>query len=302
MKKVVVFGGSGFLGSYVVDQLISNGFNVINADINPPLYNIEAQIYKSVNILDINSINEVIDDDTYAVYNFAGLADINISINEPIRTVELNILGNTNILEVCKNKAIKRFIYASSAYAFSNKGTFYGISKQASEKIIEEYYQQFGLEFTILRYGSLYGERADQHNGIYRLLKQALEKKKIIHKGDGSEAREYIHCRDAAKLSVDILKDEYKNKHLLLTGLEKHDFKEILTMIKELLGGDIDLEFDSSNYKGHYKVTPYSFHPTIGEKIVANPYVDLGQGLLACIPSIYSKIKDPNYDENWVLK
>ena len=214
--KIVVFGGSGFLGSYVIDELIKRDFIVINADVNPPKYNVENQIYKKVDILDINTIYNVISDDTDFVYNFAGLADINLSISNPIKTMELNILGNLNILEVCKEKKIKRFIYASSAYAFSNKGTFYGISKQASEKIIEEYYNRYNLEYTILRYGSLYGERADEHNGIYRLLSQALELQKIVHKGDGTESREYIHCRDAAKLSVDILNDKYKNKHLLL--------------------------------------------------------------------------------------
>lgn len=288
--NVVVFGGSGFLGSYIVDELIKRKINVINADINPPIYNKENQVYIPIDILNLEAIKEIISDEIDIVYNFAGLADINVSINNPIKTIELNILGNTNILEACKNKNIKRFIYASSAYAFSNKGTFYGISKQASEKIIEEYYTRYNLEYTILRYGSLYGERADSHNGIYRLIKEALENKEILHKGDGTECREYIHCRDAAKLSVDIISDEFINKHLLLTGLEKHNFKEILTMIKELLNDQIEIKFDDLEYKGHYKVTPYSFHPTIGEKIVSNPYVDLGQGLLECISVMYNKL------------
>jgi UDP-glucose 4-epimerase len=290
MKNIVVFGGSGFLGSYIIDELINKGFNVINADIVPPRFNIDRQVYKKVDILDIESIDSVIDKDTDVVYNFAGLSDINISINNPIQTIELNILGNANILEICKNKSIKRFIYASSAYAFSSKGTFYGISKQTSERIIEEYFNRYGLEFTILRYGSLYGERADDNNGIYRILKQALDNNVIIYNGDGTETREYIHCRDAAKLSVDILDSNYKNKHLLLTGLEKHNFKEILTMVKELLNDSIEVLFTNQEYSGHYKMTPYSFHPTIGEKIVANPYVDIGQGLLECISTIYNAI------------
>lgn len=300
--KVIVFGGSGFLGSYVVDELIDRGHEVINADINPPIYNAESQTYKNVDILDIKTIQDVITSDIEVVYNFAGLADINVAIKKPIETVQLNIVGNTNILEVCSQQKVKRFVYASSAYAFSNKGTFYGISKQASEKMIEEYYTRRGLEFTILRYGSLYGERADKHNGIYRLLTQAFENKKIVHKGSGKEVREYIHCRDAAKLSVDILVDSYMNKHMVLTGLEKYEFKEILTMMKELLNDEIEIECDKSEYKGHYKVTPYTFHPTIGEKLVANPYVDLGQGLLECIAKIYEDINHPNKDKNWIVQ
>jgi len=290
--KITVFGGSGFLGSYIVDELIKSGHKVTNADINPPIYNKEEQNFIKTDILDLSSIKNVIYDDTDVVYNFAGLADINVCIDNPIKTVELNILANTYILELCKDKKVNRFIYASSAYAFSNKGTFYGISKQASEKMIEEYYKRYELEYTILRYGSLYGERADYHNGVYRLLNQALVNKKIVHRGDGTECREYIHCRDAAKLSVEVLQDKFVNKHLLLTGLEKHNFREILTMIKELLNDDVEIIYEKDEYKGHYKVTPYSFHPTIGKKIVSNPYVDLGQGLLECISTMYKNIDE----------
>ena len=68
--KIVVFGGSGFLGSYVIDELIKRDFIVINADVNPPKYNVENQIYKKVDILDINTIYNVISDDTDFVYNF----------------------------------------------------------------------------------------------------------------------------------------------------------------------------------------------------------------------------------------
>lgn len=286
MKKVVVFGGSGFLGSYVIDELINKNYEVINADISEPIFNYAKQEFIKADILDIKSLKSIITKDIDVVYNFAGLADINVAINDPIKTVELNILGNTNILSACKDVDVKRFVYASSAYAFSNKGSFYGISKQASEKMIEEFYKRFNLEYTILRYGSLYGERADHHNGIFRLLKQALNKKEINHKGNGHEVREYIHCRDAAKLSVDILEDEYKNRNLMLTGLEKHNFKEIHMMIKELLNDDLKISYTNDEYKGHYKVTPYSFSPTLGEKIVANPYIDLGQGLLECLHTL----------------
>src|SRR3989338_3086423 len=229
--KVVVFGGSGFLGSYVVDELISRGFSVINADVVPPKYNINVQSFKKVDIRNITDIEQVISSEVDYVYNFAGLADIDDAFNNPQKSVDLNVIGNINILEVCKKFSIKRFVYASIAYACSNKGSFYGISKLASEKFVEEYQLRYGLNYTIVRYGSLYGERADERNGIYRLLKQAIEAKKIVHRGDGEEVREYIHCRDAARLSIDILADQYLNKHLLLTGIEKLKYKDLLAML-----------------------------------------------------------------------
>ena len=139
------------------------------------------------------------------MYNLAGLANLDLAIKTPVKTMQLNILGNMNILEACVANNIKKFIYASSAYAMSNKGSFYGISKLASEKIIEEYHEKYNLDFTILRYGSVYSEREYDNNYIYNIVKKAVLENLIYHNGDGNEIREYIHAADAAKLSVDVI-------------------------------------------------------------------------------------------------
>ena len=81
----------------------------------------------------------------------------------------------------------------------SRKGAFYGTSKRCSERIIEQYHEEFGLAYTILRYGSVYGDRADETNRIHRMLRQALIEGRIVFPGDGSEEREYIHAEDAAR-------------------------------------------------------------------------------------------------------
>jgi len=282
VKKIIVFGGSGFLGSHVVDELLKRGYEVRVCDIVRSCY-IDKDIFYECDILNSNEVEQALDGFDI-VYNFAGLADINIAIKEPLKTVKLNVLGNTNILEGMRKKGIKRFFYASSAYVFSNKGSFYGISKQASEKIIEEYSDIFGIEYIIIRYGSVYGTRSDRQNRIYRLLKEAIEKKKITFLGNGEEVREYIHVKDAAKLSVDLLESGYKNEHFILTGVEKYSYKELLKLIKEMFDNNIEIEFKNQEYKGHYRLTPYSVNePKIGKKIVNNPYIDFGQGLLELI-------------------
>lgn len=281
--NVTVFGGSGFLGSHVADELTEKGYTVTIADINKSIYLKSTQKFEYCDILDIDNVKDVVKE-ADVIYNFAGLADINVAINNPLKTVELNIMGNTNILEASIKSDIKRYVYASSAYVFSQKGSFYGISKQSSEKIIEEYKNQFGLNYTIIRYGSVYGPRADSQNRIYRMIVQALKEKKISYKGSGDEIREYIHVKDAAKLSVDILKEEFINEHLILTGIEKFKYSELLNLIKEIMGNSINIEYLNENYKGHYEISPYSLHhPKVGKKIVNNPYIDFGQGLLEVI-------------------
>jgi UDP-glucose 4-epimerase len=237
--------------------------------------------------LDVNSVQKAVEN-AAIVYNFAGLADVEESIHQPKETIEQNVIGNINILESLRDKPIELFVYASSAYAVSNKGSFYGISKLASEKVIEEYEIRHGLPCTIVRYGSLYGERADEHNGIYRIIWEALTEHKISYSGDGEEIREYIHAADAATLSVDIAEDNsFIGEHLILSGVERLKRKDLLHMIQEIINKDLIIENTGEHWEGHYLITPYSFQPKAAKKLVPNPFIDLGQGLTMCIQAIY---------------
>lgn len=288
MKKAVVFGGSGFLGSYVADELTARGYSVVVADIVNSKYLLAEQDFVKCDILDRGWVCKVVEGAEY-VYNFAGLADIDKATNEPLQTVELNIIGNLNILEACRLSGVKRFIYASSAYAVSDKGSFYGVSKHASEKLTEEYWKKYNLPFTVIRYGSLYGERADSSNYILSVLREAVSSKSVTMVGSGEEIREYIHAVDAAKLSVDILDENFINQYFILTGVERIKRKDLFEMIKEIFSGQLAVAIKEADYDGHYKVTPYAFHPSSAKKLTANPYVDFGQGLIGCIKYLYEE-------------
>tara|TARA_Y200000002_G_scaffold374972_1_gene376515 strand:+ start:57 stop:950 length:894 start_codon:yes stop_codon:yes gene_type:complete len=296
MKKVVVFGGSGFLGSYVADELSSRGFEVTIADLVESKYLRDDQKFKKINILNIKDIENILKDAS-TVYNFSAIAELEDAIQNPVKTFNVNVLGNLNILEACKQKGgIERFVYASSAYALSNEGSFYGISKQSSEKLTEEYFKKYGQKFTVIRYGSLYGERASHNNYIYNLLYDAIQSGELkYNKGDDEDLREYIHAADAAKLSVDVIEDsQYENEHIILTGTERLKRIELLTMINEIMQNQLKIKEISANNIGHYKITPYSYHSVIAKKLVANPYIDLGQGLLECIKQINKELSQNN--------
>ena len=284
-KKVVVFGGNGFIGSYVVEELLNQGYEVISADLNTSKY-VDDKYLRKCDILDADVVNSLVEG-ANIVYNFAGFANLDDAIANPVKALELNVIGNMNILEACKKYHVKRFVYASSAYAMSDKGSFYGISKLTSEKLTEEYYKKFGLEFTIVRYGSVYGERDYHNNYIYNLLKTSVTTGEINHSGNGEEIREYIHAADVAKLSVDIIKsDEFINEHIILTGVERMPRKELFEMVNEILGNKLTINLNDDGYHNHYKTTPYSFQPTRSKKLVANPYIDMGQGLIECLKDI----------------
>jgi len=292
--KVLVAGGAGFIGSYVVDALLERGHTVSIFDVQRPNNAVRKGKVRFIqgNILDVGAVSAAVAGHD-VVYNFAGLADLNDSIDRPVETVSLNVIGNLNMLEAARVHKIKRFIYASSVYVFSQRGAFYGASKKSSELITEQYGEQYDLGYTIIRYGSVYGERADHANRIYRVLRQALLEKKISFPGDGLEEREYIHGRDAAKLSVDVIEsDSYRNQNVILTGIERFKYGQLLEMIREMMGNTIEIEMLGNEYRGHYVLTPYSFSPRIGLKLVNNPGIDFGQGLLDCINHIYQELQD----------
>jgi len=293
MKKILVFGGFGFLGHYLVLELLKRGYKVTVADIHEN-EKLESEItYVKCDITNKENVENVFENKQFDfVYNLAGFANLDTAIKYPLETIQLNVIGNMHILEQCVKNNVSRFVYASSAYAMSNKGSFYGISKLASEKIVEEYLRKYSLPFTILRYGSVYSERSYDNNYIYNLVKTAVLEGEINHNGDGNELREYIHAADASKLSVDVIESEdFKNLHVILTGNERMKRSDLFNMVKEILNDQLEINYKNDGYHNHYNFTPYSFEPSVSRKLLANPHIDMGQGLLECVRSVHKNEK-----------
>lgn len=289
-KSILIFGGSGFLGSYLVDSCLEAGFNVTIADINEPQDAPDCQFIKT-DVTDFESVQNAVDRRYDAAFNFAGFANLDKASKDPINTMQMNILGNTYCLEACKNKNVGHYLYAGSAYALCTKGSFYGISKHASEKIVEEYATQYSMQYTIVRFGSVYSEKESDNNYLYNLVKSAIESGEIRHAGDGNEQREYIHAKDCAELSLKMIcNPEFFNKHVMLTGNDRMTKGELFHAISEMLEGKVNIVYERDKVSDfHYKYTPYSFRPELGFKLAANPYVDFGQGILKCIEAVYKK-------------
>src|SRR5438105_2869518 len=112
-RRVVVFGGSGFLGAHIADRLSDHGYKVRVADITPALHLRKDQEFVQCDILNLDQVADIVRGSEY-VYNVAAIADIEESAANPIPTIEVNILGNTYVLEACRRYQIKRFMFASS--------------------------------------------------------------------------------------------------------------------------------------------------------------------------------------------
>jgi len=290
--NVIVFGGSGFLGSHLADALSDAGHAVTIFDCVKSSWLQARQVFIDGDILDYDQVRKAIKGMDY-VYHLAGVADISQAIIDPKMTLKINVIGSTNIIEACKEEKVKRLLFASSLYVYSQQGSFYRVSKQAVESIIEAYNEQYGIEYTILRYGSLYGPRAQDWNGLKSFIVQAVKDRRIVYPGNGEERREYIHVKDAANLSVRALEGEFANQCLTLTGTQILSTKEVMKMIQEIIGQDIDINFsmvdpDFSTY--HYSLTPYRYNPKRGMKIVPTVFIDLGQGILDMVEEAESQL------------
>lgn len=289
MKIACVLGGSGFLGSHVADKLTDAGYQVRVFDQRPSSWIRLDQEMILGNLLNQNEVNNAIQG-AEVVYNFAALADLNEGLSKPLDTIRINVLGNAHVMEACRQYKVKRFVYASTVYVYSRDGGFYRCSKQASEHYVEEYQKAYGLDYTVLRYGSLYGPRADAANGMYRIVKKALETGLLEYQGSPDSLREYIHVEDAALASVAALGDDFRNQSVVLTGQEPMRVLDMLEMLSEILGLRDAVKFIPGEQPGHYVRTPYSYQPKLGRKYVPPVHVDLGQGLIQLIDDVRSGI------------
>lgn len=285
MKRILVCGGTGFLGSHVTDALTEAGHAVRIYDRLPSANLRDGQEMIVGDMLDLDALCKAARGCS-AVYNFAAIADIDESRQRPLDALKINVVGNAHALEAARRAKAERFVLASSLYVYSRSGAFYRATKQAAEQYTETFQEEFGLDYTIVRYGSLYGRRADERNGIYRMLHAALTEGRVRYAGTGEELREYIHVDDAARLSVEILGPEYRNMPVTLTGHHPMRVRDVMEMIREMMGGKVRLEFDNEAISGHYNITPYSYHPKLAKKLVSTLYTDMGQGLLDCIAEI----------------
>ena len=285
--RIVVVGGSGFLGSHVADHLSNAGHSVVIYDCNKSPWLRPDQEMVIGDVLDRDRLDEVIAGATI-VYNFAGIADLDLAMSHPEDTAEVNVYGNVLLLEASHRHAVERYVYASTVYVNSREGGFYGCSKRAAEDYVRVFGELRGMDYVVLRYGSLYGLRAGDSNGLRAIVRQALTDGVIRYAGSPDAIREYIHVDDAARASLLALEDEFTNLSVVVTGLDSLRVGDLLKMLAEILGLSDKITYVSGDQPGHYVRTPYADRVVRARKFIPSMTVDLGQGILEVIEDLRS--------------
>ena len=200
------------------------------------------------------------------VFNFAALADIDKAKNKPLETIKNNIEGTIQILKICKFNNIKKIIHASSIYANSKEGGYYAISKRAAEDYLEEYCKSKNLKFVVLRFGSLYGDRADTNNGIQRILNTMVYKRKLIYRGQRKAARKYINVKDAANYCVKILQKKYTNQYFNITGNKTIKIEDLFKKLSKKYS-IYKIKFLNEKNTSHYNIHPTPYKMRISKNL-----------------------------------
>jgi len=256
--KVAVIGGSGFIGSHVVDKLLEAGHDVTVFDIMRPHRNDVRHIF--LDLFDFHKVVIALAGNYEAIYLLAAMANVNDVYKNPVETALVNFQGAVNVLEAVRRYG-GRLIFASTVWVYmlakeenvdedtplliQRVNHTYTASKVAVELYIQSYNKLYGLDFTILRYGIPYGPRGREGTVIVNFVKRALKGEPLIIQGDGSQYRNFIFVEDLAEGNVLALQDIAKNKIYNLEGMRPVTIKEVAETVSRILN-DVRIEYKES--------------------------------------------------------
>ena len=243
----IVTGGSGFIGSHVVDKLMERGIRVRVVDIVHPHRN-DVEHYDAT-LLDLDRLRRTMVG-ADVVFHLGAVADVRDAAEDPHYTESINSRGTINVLEAARRGKVPRVIYGSTTWVYSDTegdeldeetplrapAHIYTATKLASEYYCHAYSKLYGLRTTILRYGIPYGPRARSGAVIPLFVSKALRGEALTLDGGGSQYRKFVYVEDLAEGNVLALKPIAENRVYNLEGTRKITVREIAERIRTILG------------------------------------------------------------------
>jgi UDP-glucose 4-epimerase len=238
---VLVTGGSGFIGSHIVDKLVEERFDVRVFDQIKPLRE-DVEWFRG----DLLNQNDMLlaCKDVEVVYHLAAVADVGVAVSNTYTCININEIGTVNLLKACTSREVERVILGSTTWVYGNaEGVvdeesdiplpehIYTKTKIGQEHLVYAWNKHFGLPFTILRYDIPYGPRMRSNMVIAIFVRKAMKNELITIFGDGTQGRCFIYVEDLAKGNVAAMKDKGKNQIFSLAG---SDFITINDLVKNL--------------------------------------------------------------------
>ena len=252
--KVLVTGGSGFIGSHVVDKLRAAGHEPRILDLIPSPYHSDVETVLG-DLCDAATAQQALDG-VDAVLHLAALADVDQVAKDPTLTDHVNTRGTQVLLECARHAGIKRFVYASTIWVYGDAAGpealdeetalglpkhFYTATKIAGEMYTASYGELYDLEWTILRFGIPYGPRARPTAVVPAFTAKALAGQPLTIAGDGTQSRRFVYVEDLAEGVVAALVPEAANRVYNLVGRENTSVRAIARAVRDVVG-DVPIE------------------------------------------------------------
>jgi UDP-glucose 4-epimerase len=217
VKKIIVTGGSGFLGHHLLRALDKAGYQVKNIDLR------ENKEFETV-IADVRDTEKMLEEvnDADMVFHLASLIEAGESVEKPQKYIDYNIDGTLSVLEAMKANGIKTFIFSSSAAVYGEPINVpikeddrtmpvnpYGMTKLAMEALLSSYVGAHGFTGIALRYFNLYGpgeHHEPETHAMPRFIKQIYDDKEVTVWGSGEHKRDYVHVTDIVDAHLKAIK------------------------------------------------------------------------------------------------
>jgi len=257
MKKAIVTGGAGFIGSHMVELLLSKGYHVVAIDnmSNGQQENIELfkdnPNYKFYEIDLSADFDDVIFKDTTYVFHFAALADIVPSIEKPGLYHNANVNATFNVLEACRKHGVKKLVYSASSTCYGIPDSYptpetapikpqypYALTKYIAEVYVMFWHKLYKLPAISLRYFNVYGTRARTNNtygAVFKVfLSQKLHGLPLTIVGDGKQTRDFTYVTDAVEAALGAAESDVVGEIINIgTGNP-----QTVNYLAELIGGE----------------------------------------------------------------
>jgi len=269
--KIVVAGGSGFIGSHVVDALIDQGREVLIYDLEAPRHNPKCAFVRG-DTRDVDRLAQVLKSGDI-IYLLAAEANVNRFFESPLFSNDITSNATLSVLEAARRTGAARVILASTEWIYgslleigeekiteetpyaANPDHLYTSSKIAAELFCKNYHGLYGVNYTIMRYGIPFGERARQETVTPIFIQRILRGEPITIHGDGSQSRQFIYVKDLARGNAACLNPAAENQIFNLNGTKRISVLQVVETLEEILRKKALITFvedRKGNFKGRF--------------------------------------------------